>query len=100
MKRPLIVALLGSLVLAGCGAEAPAAATITNSERNRTQVALVEQPTLAPVPTATPAADRPTATPAAQLSDLYALLEVTDDDPRAVGQVDAPVVIIEFTDYE
>lgn len=97
MKRQLIAAFLGSLVLAGCGAEAPAPATLTNSERNRTQVALVEQPTLAPV---APAADRPTATPAAQLSDLYALLEVTDDDPRAVGQVDAPVVIIEFTDYE
>ena len=97
MQRRVIAAVVLGMLLSGCGAEAPVAEQLEPVEREATKVALSERPTLAPV---APAADRPTATPAPTLNDLYVLLNVRDDDPRALGQVDAPVVIIEFTDYE
>jgi protein-disulfide isomerase len=97
MRLQMLAGLTLSLLLTACGAEAPPAAPLAAVDRQSTQVALVERPTLATVPTP---ADRPTATPAPTLDDLYTLLEVGDDDPRALGQVDAQVVIIEFTDYE
>ncbi|NNJ10658.1 DsbA family protein [Chloroflexales bacterium ZM16-3] len=85
------------LVLAGCGAYAPPAPTISALEQRQTTVALDARPTLPPLPTseATPTAP-PLPTSAAKVD----VLKTSDDDPRAMGSPSAPVTIYEFTDFE
>lgn len=81
-------------LLAACGAyEAPAPARSTVEER-QTAVALEGRPTLAPV---TPG---PTRTPGPPPPSIIEAMAISDDDPRSIGSLDAPVLIIEFTDFE
>lgn len=81
---------LAALALAGCGAYAPPAPTISALAERQTTVTLQERPTLPPVPTAPPP------TP----MSLPAVLASAEDDPRALGSPQAPVTIYEFTDFE
>jgi protein-disulfide isomerase len=82
---------LAALFLAACGAAAPPAPARSELEERQTTVALSGRPTLVPLPPG------PTPTPA---PDVAALLAIADDDPRALGRPDAPVLIVEFTDFE
>ncbi|NJN17352.1 MAG: DsbA family protein [Oscillochloris sp.] len=96
-RRHRIIALCmlcGMIVLAGCGAYAPPVEPLSSVEERRTALAIAGQPTLGPqavIPTPQP---RPT-TPA-----VSELLAIAADDPRAVGDPNAPVVFVEFTDFE
>ncbi|GAB4423967.1 MAG: DsbA family protein [Chloroflexi bacterium OHK40] len=96
MRRFAIALLLVTMLLAACGAPAPASPTRSAIEERQTAVALEGRPTLAPLPSspAGPPAPRPTS-PA-----LRELLALRADDPRALGRPDAPVTLIEFTDFE
>lgn len=93
LVRPRLLALIfGILILAACGAYAPQMPTRSAVEARQTAVALQGRPTLAPV-NITPA---PSATP----WPVDELLGITDDDPRALGDPNAPLTIVEFTDFE
>ncbi|PDW03020.1 DsbA family protein [Candidatus Viridilinea mediisalina] len=98
MKHLICLCCLMLLIsLSACGTEAPTSETRSEVEVRQTEVALSGRPTLVAVPAgATPAAP-PTAAP---LPDVATLLGLTDDDPRALGDPAAPVLIVEFTDYE
>ncbi len=87
---------LFAVVLIGCGNAAPLTPTRSPIEIRQTQVALQGLPTVPPAPAGLA---EPTAT-ALPAIDLVTLLNLTDDDPRALGNPDAPVLMIEFTDYE
>ena len=93
MKPTTLVALvmLLSLLLTACGSAAPPSPTRSEREQQQTSVALSGRPTLAPLPSA-PA---PTSIP-----DLATIFAITDGDPRALGDPNAPILIIEFTDFE
>ncbi len=95
MKR-LLAFMLVLLGLASCGEAAPLAPTRSPLETRQTQIALQGLPTVPPAPTGL---SRPTATPTPPV-DLVSLLNLSADDPRALGNPDAPVLMIEFTDYE
>ncbi len=95
MKQLLIVFTL-LLILAGCGEAAPLNPTRSALETRQTQVALQQLPTVPPAPTELSRPPKPTPPPV----DLASLLKLTADDPRALGNPDAPVLMIEFTDYE
>lgn len=97
MRPPLLV-LLGAaaLLLAACGTYAPPASTRSALEESQTSVALQARPTLAPLTSG--AAITPTPRPT--LPDLVELLQLRPDDPRALGDPEAPVLIVEFTDFE
>lgn len=88
----LLVAV--ALLLAACGAYVPPDAARPAVEARQTAVALEGRPTLAPV---TPG---PTHTPVPPPPGIAEALDLRADDPRALGSVDAPVTIIEFTDFE
>lgn len=94
LSRVLLVAI--GLLLAACGAYAPPAPTRSALEEMQTSVALQARPTLAPIDPGL----LPTPAPAPPLPDVADALQVRPDDPRALGNADAPVLIIEFTDYE
>ncbi|MFV9504221.1 MAG: hypothetical protein AB4911_06615 [Oscillochloridaceae bacterium umkhey_bin13] len=80
-----------ALLLTACGEYVPPTPTRSATEDRQTAVALGGRPTLAPLP------PRPTATPGPPVTDL---LQISADDPRAMGDPNAPVLIIEFTDFE
>jgi protein-disulfide isomerase len=84
------------LVLTACGAEAPPPAALSTLEQRQTAIALAAQPTLAPLPTGAggDVAPRPTPPPVTEL------MGITADDPRALGDPNAPVLMVEFTDFE
>ncbi len=92
--RMLLVAT--GLLLAACGAYAPPAPTRSALEEMQTSVALQARPTLAPVDPE----KLPTPAPRPPLPDVAEALRLRPDDPRALGAPDAPVLLIEFTDYE
>lgn len=85
---------LAAFLLAGCGAYQPPAPTRSSVEERQTAVALEGRPTLAPV---TPG---PTRTPGPPPPTIVEALAIADDDPRALGSPGAPVLIVEFTDFE
>ncbi|WP_298407151.1 DsbA family protein [uncultured Chloroflexus sp.] len=87
---------LFTVVLIGCGSTAPLTPTRSPVEVRQTQIALQGLPTVPPAPTELA---RSTATPRPAIN-LVELLNLTDDDPRALGDPKAPVLMIEFTDYE
>lgn len=95
MKRctPALLAV-AALLLAACGTYQPPAPTRSAVEERQTAVALEGRPTLAPVGAA------PTRTPGPPPPSLVEALGIRDDDPRAIGSLDAPVLIVEFTDFE
>jgi protein-disulfide isomerase len=82
------------LLLAACGAPVPPAPTRSAVEERQTTVALASRPTLAPVVPA------PTRTPGPPPPSFEVALALRADDPRALGSPNAPVTIIEFTDFE
>jgi protein-disulfide isomerase len=90
--RTVLLGLFG-LLLAACGAYAPAAPTRSSVEERQTARALQGAPTLPPLagggPTATP---RPT-------PDLR-ILAAPPADPRALGDPNAPITLVEFSDFE
>jgi protein-disulfide isomerase len=88
--------ILVGILLAACGAEAPPPEALSAVQARQTAVALQAQPTLAPLPTGAigQAGPPPTPIPVAEL------LGITNDDPRALGDPNAPVLIVEFTDFE
>ncbi|WP_129629122.1 DsbA family protein [Candidatus Oscillochloris fontis] len=90
MKNFSLLIILAALALAGCGTVAPPAPTVSVVEERQTSVAISARPTLAPVPTSPPPTPRP----------FPALLATSADDPRALGDPNAPITIYEFTDYE
>ncbi len=96
--RPFFLILLGAaaLLLAACGRYAPPAPTRSALEESQTSVALQARPTLAPLNSGA----APPATPRPAPPDLAELLQLRPDDPRALGDPDAPVLIVEFTDFE
>lgn len=94
MRFSLLLILV--FVVTGCGSAAPPVPTRSAVELRQTQVALQGLPTVPPAPTEL---SRPTPTPAPPV-DLVELLKLTADDPRAMGDPNAPVLMIEFTDYE
>ncbi|NTW96974.1 MAG: DsbA family protein [Oscillochloris sp.] len=85
-----VLIVIAALALAGCGTYAPPAPTISALGERQTAVTLAQRPTLPPLPTALPP------TPIGMPDTL----QVTDDDPRALGSPSAPVTIYEFTDFE
>ena len=93
MKPTALAALmlLFALLLAACGTAAPPGPARSEREQQQTNVALSGRPTLAPMPSA------PAPTP---VPDLATLFTITDNDPRAIGNPNAPILIIEFTDFE
>ncbi len=92
-KNPVLFVVI-TLLLAACGAAAPPVAERSTIEERQTVVALQARPTLVPL---TPG---PTRTPNPPSPGLEAALELRADDPRALGNPNAPVTIIEFTDFE
>lgn len=91
----LIFASLAGLLLTACGAYAPPAPTRSALEEQQTAVALQQRPTLAPLGPS-PASPTPLPPP----PDLNTVLQLRPDDPRALGKPDAPVLIVEFSDFE
>lgn len=85
---------VAALLLAACGAYQPPAPTRSAVEERQTAVALEGRPTLAPV------AAGPTRTPGPPPPTIVEALGITADDPRALGSPDAPILIVEFTDFE
>lgn len=91
----LVVGLIAWLALGPqgggnvAGQQTPPAATSTTPE------------TSAPTPSAPAAEEEPAAqTPSPEVAEMMLSLQRRDaDDPLAVGDVDAPVVIIEYADY-
>ena len=83
-----------TLLLAACGTAVPPTPTRSAVEARQTSVALASRPTLAPIATA------PTRTPGPPPPGLAAAMALRADDPRAIGSPNAPVTIIEFTDFE
>ncbi|NTU82091.1 MAG: DsbA family protein [Chloroflexales bacterium] len=92
-SSPALLAAI-ALLLAACGSYVPPAPARSLVEERQTAVALEGRPTLAPV---TPG---PTRTPGPPPPSLEEALQIRADDPRALGSPDAPVTIIEFTDFE
>lgn len=93
MRRTLLLTL-AALLLTACGSYAPAA-PLSELEERQTAIALQGRPTLAPLSdNATTPTPRPTPRPAAELLDL------SIDDPRSLGSPEAPVLMVEFTDFE
>lgn len=85
-------------LLTACGAYAPAEPTRSPLEARQTDRAITgAQPTLAPIPTATGPL-RPTAVPTLPPATLAQ--NIAADDPRTLGRPDAPVVIVEYSDFE
>jgi len=95
MPRLLLI-VLAVLALAACGAPAPAAPTRSAVEERQTAIALQGRPTLAALPTSA----IPTVPPSPTPRPLAELLDIRADDPRSLGRADAPVVMVEFTDFE
>lgn len=92
MRRQLLPAL-AALILAACGAYAPPAPGRSAVEERQTALALQGQPTL-------PALEAGPTAPPQPTPDLPALLDIAPDDPRSLGRPDAPVLMVEFTDFE
>jgi protein-disulfide isomerase len=88
--------VLAGILLAACGAEAPPPEALSAVQARQTAVALQGQPTLAPLPTGAIGAAAPPPTPA----PVVEVMQITADDPRALGDPNAPVLMVEFTDFE
>ncbi|WP_245860481.1 DsbA family protein [Candidatus Chloroploca asiatica] len=78
-------------VLTACGSYAPPETSGGTTELRQTSVALNRPPTIPPLPPG------PTPTPRPALTEIF---DLRDDDPRALGDPNAPVLIVEFTDFE
>ena len=85
---------LASLLLAACGTYQAPSPTRSAIEERQTAVAMEGRPTLAPV------AAGPTRTPGPPPPAIAEVLNINANDPRALGDVNAPVTIVEFTDFE
>jgi protein-disulfide isomerase len=92
----VLMLVSSTLLLSSCGAEAPPPIALSSVEQRQTAVALDARPTLAPLaPGATgPVGPRPTPMP------VNEVLQISADDPRSLGDPNAPVLMIEFTDFE
>lgn len=89
--RLLLLALFGTL-LAACGAYAPAAPTRSSVEERQTARALQGLATLPPLAEGGPTVPR---------SDPdRRILSAPPDDPRALGDPNAPITLVEFSDFE
>lgn len=84
------------ILLTACGAEAPPPAALSAVEARQTAVAVEARPTLAPVAAGTVRE----AAPPAPLPPVAEVMQITADDPRALGDPNAPVLMVEFTDFE
>lgn len=92
MRNPtLLLLLIIGVVLAACGEAAPPAAEISPVEQRQTARAL--QPA---APTLAADLDLPTVAPV----QAGPTLQVPPDDPRAIGDPNAPVTIVEYSDFE
>ncbi len=92
-----LITLATLVVIAGCGAEAPPAPTLSALGARQTTVSIEGRPTLPPLPTS----DAPaTPTPQPTTPSKVDVLHIPDNDPRALGSPTAPVTIYEFTDFE
>lgn len=89
-----LLLVLGTLFVAACGSYAAPVPTRSAIEARQTGVAIAGQPTLAPLNTG------PTSTPPAPTPSLEELFQINASDPRALGDPNAPVTLIEFTDFE
>ncbi|NTW00558.1 MAG: DsbA family protein [Oscillochloris sp.] len=99
MRSLSALVVLAAIVLSGCGTSAASAPTASTLELRQSAVALELRPTLPALPTSlTKATAASQATPST-ITKL-GILQVTDNDPRALGSLDAPVTIYEFTDFE
>ncbi len=89
----LSTTLLATLVLllTACGEYVPPGVSGATPGARQTTQAREERPTLVPLP------PRPTPTALPPMSDV---LQIQPDDPRALGDPAAKVLIVEFTDYE
>jgi hypothetical protein len=85
---------VAALLLTACGSYQPPAPPRSSVEERQTAVALEGRPTLAPV------APGPTRTPGPPPPSVVEALNITADDPRSIGNPNAPVLIIELTDFE
>lgn len=102
MKLRIALLLVpATLVLASCGEYAPPTPTRSVAEARQTERALLGVPTLEPAPTGAAGAAAPSPRPApTEDPGVAALLTIPADDPRAMGSPDAPVTIIEYSDFE
>ncbi len=85
-----------TMLLTACGAEAPPPAALSTVEMRQTAVALEARPTLVPLPGGAVGEAGPPPPPA-PVTDV---MGITANDPRALGDPNAPVLIVEFTDFE
>ncbi|MEI7770700.1 MAG: thioredoxin domain-containing protein [Chloroflexales bacterium] len=97
MRHLRALIALAALLLAGCGAAAPPAPTLSALAERQTAVAIQGRPTLPPLPTSEGSAElQPQPTPRNRVD----VLAIPTNDPRAMGSPAAPVTIYEFTDFE
>jgi protein-disulfide isomerase len=88
--------LLGvfGLFLVACGAYAPPAPTRSAVEERQTARALAGAPTLVA------GAGMALPTAIAQPTPDRSVLTAPPDDPRALGDPNAPITVVEFSDFE
>lgn len=91
--RAMLLGVVG-LLLGACGAYVPSAAPRSAVEERQTARAIAGAPTLAALPGAAQPTVRPQPTPDRRV------LSAPPDDPRALGDPNAPITLVEFSDFE
>jgi predicted small lipoprotein YifL len=98
--KQLILLLALIFILAACGEYVPPEATRSPVELRQTERALAGAADPLPTAAAAPQPTPDTAATALAAAAAADILAVPEDDPRALGDPAAPVVFIEFSDYE
>jgi protein-disulfide isomerase len=89
--RQIILGVMG-LFLIACGAYAPPAPTRSAVEERQTERAITGGASV------TTDSERPTSVP--RPTPDRTVLQARPDDPRALGDPNAPITIVEFSDFE